>query len=324
LWRWTGATLGGLATDTTTVPSGITLAATGGAAKNLSARTMAVSAGGTASLLGGNLQLAAGAVVNNSGTFEVKDDADFVNAGGGGTFNNQAGATFRKSDGAGTTSIGVSIAFNNSGLVEAESGTISFVAGAYTHNGGTLRVENGANIAFSSAVTLAGGALEGVGSITTTKLTANGMAISPGLSSGILTLNGGLEMNGSAKVSFELGGLDPGNGTGFHDQLIVNGQATVGGTIEVRFLNGFQSALTGAESFTVLDSTLPIAGSFFNAFNGSRINTADGLGSFLVAYGVGGVSDRLILSGFQAIPEPELGASLIALGLIAWTWRRRA
>ncbi len=37
----------------------------------------------------------------------------------------------------------------------------------------------------------------------------------------------------------ELGGLSPGNGTGYYDQIIVNGQLTYGGSLTVSLVNGF-------------------------------------------------------------------------------------
>ncbi len=324
VWQWTGGILGGTADQATTLASGSTLAVSGLPAKNLSVRTLGVGQGASTLWSGGSLQFVSGAKVNNAGLFEVQDDADLINGGGGGgLFNNQAGGTFRKSGGGGTTAVGTSVAFSNSGVVEVESGTLSFALGTYTHAGGTLRVENGATISFGSAVTMAAGLVQGVGSITTAKLTANGVTIAPGLSSGVLSLSGELEMNSASQLIFELGGLTPGNGPGHHDQLVVGGKATFAGLLEVRFLGGFQNTLDGSETFTLLDAGSPLVGSFLNVLNGERLTTADGLGSFLVRYGSGVDSDRLLLSEFQPVPEPVHGAGVVACGLLAWLgWRR--
>ena len=56
----------------------------------------------------------------------------------------------------------------------------------------------------------------------------------------------------------------------------------------------------------MLTSDLPITGSFANVSSGARLNTSDGLGSFLVSYGSGTTSpNTVVLSDFIAIITTE-------------------
>jgi len=95
--------------------------------------------------------------VTNSALWDLQADASLLYAGGGGsTFFNDG--TFRKSGGAGVSSIGNNVSFVNTGIVDAQSGVIDFASGSASFLSGTqftgagiARVSN--NAAFAGAFT---------------------------------------------------------------------------------------------------------------------------------------------------------------------------
>jgi hypothetical protein len=118
VFTWTGGDMSG--TGQTNANGGMVI----GAPYNvLNQRTL--NTAGTTTWLGtGDIYLNDGAVINNSGTWDVQNDQNLY---ANGTFNNLAGAIFRKTAGAGTTTI--QVLFNNSGTVETQNGTINFTGG---------------------------------------------------------------------------------------------------------------------------------------------------------------------------------------------------
>jgi hypothetical protein len=74
-----------------------------------------------------------------------------------------------------------------------------------------------------------------------------------------------------------------------------------------------------SDAFTLLTADSTLSGSFTNVLNGERLTTADGEGSFLVDCG----GNDLVLSGYEAIPEPA-SLTLCVLGLVAIfvSWRQ--
>lgn len=102
--------------------------------------------------------------------------------------------------------------------------------------------------------TLDGGKLTGSGIINASVV--NSARVSPGVSAGTLTINGDCSQAAAGGLEVELGGVAPGSG---YDQLIVNGQASLAGALEVGLLHGFTPAL--GETFAVLTS-IPLRGAF--------------------------------------------------------------
>ncbi len=96
------------------------------------------------------------------------------------------------------------------------------------------------------------GSLTGTGTVSVPKVSAGGI-ISPGLSPGMLTIDGELEMLPGGKLIIEYAGLNPGE----FDELIVTGPATFGGRLEVHFRNGFSpsdpTAFIHSQSFVAAD-----------------------------------------------------------------------
>ena len=100
-----------------------------------------------------------------------------------------------------------------------------------------------------------GGSLHSGGTINAN--VTNSGNISPGSSPGILTINGNYTQGASGTLNMEIGGTIP--GPSGHDQLVVTGMATLGGTLNASLINGFIPA--PADSFTLIQ-----AGSVTGAF----------------------------------------------------------
>jgi hypothetical protein len=107
-------------------------------------------------------------------------------------------------------------------------------------------------------------------------------------------ITGNYNQLAGATLQIEIGGA-------FHpdyDDVIVGGNAFLGGDLELALVNGFVPA--SADRFLILASFQNIFGAFANVANGQRLTTTDGLGSFVVNYGVGSPFDptKIFLSNF--------------------------
>jgi hypothetical protein len=67
------------------------------------------------------------------------------------------------------------------------------------------------------------------------RITNSGGTISPGLSPGTLTINGSYEQQAGGRLLIEMAGTNSAD----YDHLIITNTATLGGTLELRFINGF-------------------------------------------------------------------------------------
>ena len=94
--------------------------------------------------------LQSGGSIANNGLFNALGDNTIIYNGGSTTVFNNTG-TFRKSGGLGATTIG-GIAFVNSGVIDAQTGTISFAGGDATFNAGTSFIGAGINAINNNAV----------------------------------------------------------------------------------------------------------------------------------------------------------------------------
>jgi hypothetical protein len=165
------------------LPFGVTLQINSGGNKFFNGVTMTSQS--TVNWNADTLYLQNGAVINNQSLWDAKSDNALANNGGPmSAFNNSA--VFRKSAGAGTTSIG-SIAFTNSGFIDAQTGTILFGGGNVTFNAGSAFTGAGAvvvgsnasfNGAFSSAnLTISNGSITGSGAQLFGAMTLSGGAL---------------------------------------------------------------------------------------------------------------------------------------------------
>jgi hypothetical protein len=194
-----------------------------------------------------------GGFTNTAGAFfDIQNDVSLTNNGGGGAgpFFNNAG-TLEKSAGAGTNTIPQDV--TNSGTVRVNSGTLRF-EGSYLQTGGTTDL-NGGNISSLKDIVLDGGSVVGTGTVDAT-IRNNGGIVGPGHSPGKLTINGNYIQGADGSLNIEIGGNTPGTG---YDQLVVNGAAAVGGTLNIVAINGFTPK--AGDQYTLI-SAANLSGSF--------------------------------------------------------------
>jgi hypothetical protein len=202
----------------------------------------------------GMTRMGTGAVIHNSGTWNVQTDAAISNSLGGGVFDNQAAGTFQRSSGAATMNITTD--FSNAGAVRVQTGTLQFST-SYTQTAGSLSLEGGALLA-SVPLQIQGGSLAGSGTVTG-NVTMNGH-LAPGLSPGSLTITGTLAPTASSAFDVEIGGLTPATE---HDRALLNSAVALTGTLNVSLVNGFLPA--DLNTFTIM--TFPSATGTFPTVN---------------------------------------------------------
>src|SRR5262249_41209995 len=210
---------------------------------------------GTATWIGGagfQMVFFNSAQFNNQlgGVLDLQTDQSFALQSGTPAFNNAG--TLKKSGGAGAT--GFSVALNNSGTVQALSGTLNFV-GTFTQTAGNTFL-NGGSIQTSTQLNIQGGTLTGSGTITGNVANSGG-AIAPGTAAatGAIALHSTYTQGANAAYNAKIGGAAAGQ----FDQLSANGAATLNGTLNVSLLNGFSPSQ--GQSFVILTAT-SITGTF--------------------------------------------------------------
>src|SRR6185436_11713671 len=136
--------------------------------------------------------------------------------------------------------------------------------------------------------------LTGTGTNIATWVTNSG-AIEPGNFVGRLNLHAALVLRPSSVLRFELGGYNQGT---TYDFLNVGNTASLGGTLAVSFINGFEKTITNGASFTLMSAS-SLTGAFANVTNGARLVTTDGLADFVVTYS----GANLVLSQTRVFPQ---------------------
>jgi hypothetical protein len=232
---WTAGTLSG--TGVTNANGTFTISGVG--TKTFSVRTL--NNAGAATWSSGSLTADSNATLNNlaGATFDVRTDQGYLYGFGASPVITNAG-TFRKTLGSGTTTI--SAAFQNSGTMELQVGTINF-NNSYTQTAGTSRLFG--TTMLSTTLDVQGGLLTGAGTITANVVNAG--EVSPGSSAGILSINGNYTQGPTGKLTVELGGTTVGSG---FDRLNVTGLAVLDGTLQVNIINGFNPGI--ADNFRVM------------------------------------------------------------------------
>lgn len=133
----------------------------------------------------------------------------------------------------------------------------------------------------------------------------------------MITINGSTILGGGNTLAMEVGGLAAGID---YDVLAVNGILTLGGLLDVDFINSFENSVQISDIFTIATATSPILGGFSNVASGGWLSTNTGH-AFEVWYGAGSPcgANNLVLTG---APEPSR-ALLLLLGLSGMVKRRR-
>ncbi len=201
------------------------------------------------------------------------------------------------------------IAFANSGLVDVQAGTLDVRTYGYTQTAGETRLSGG-TLTSDRLIDLQGGALTGSGQINA-DVALDG-TLAPGQSPGLLSIDGDLTLGSASVFEVELEGLTLGSE---YDSVDVTGNLLIAGVLSVSFLSGFDSVVSAGDAFTIAQAGTSLGGLFANVASGNRVTTFEGH-SFQVDYGVGSPfgSNAVVLSDFQAVPEPD-SALLLMLGL---------
>ena len=260
---------------------------------------------------------------NNAGSLVfTRDDANFMSPVQFNTTLNNSGTVTVQSGGSGFASVYVDqgsatgafnvgsraqLQFGHYGLATGATisgagvtninGTLDITGNASINtslvNAGTLLVESGATLSLGSSFTQA--PMSSSSPLATTRLSGGAIASSQtlGFANGILagrgTINADLNLSGSL-LNFQLGGTTPGGGANNYDSINVTGVTALGGGLGIFFKNGFETSISASNVFTVLTSKGGFTGSFDNAANGFRMDTADYLGTFLVNYKANGIT----------------------------------
>jgi hypothetical protein len=150
-FTWTGGTMSG--SGVTNANGGITM---NGAGVVLIGRTLHNAAGQTATLSGLNAALVlagGGAVFNNDGTFLAQNNSGFPTGGvGTNTFNNAG--VFTRDTSSGEFYLTFNGAFNNTGTVNVQSGTLRLLSPDGGATSGDFNVSSGATLLFQNDFTL--------------------------------------------------------------------------------------------------------------------------------------------------------------------------
>jgi T5SS/PEP-CTERM-associated repeat protein len=114
--------------------------------------------------------------------------------------------------------------------------------GPFSVGGATLRVDGTLTVG-------AQGLINGNGTLMAASRVLNGGLISPGLSPGVIVIEGDYEQAADGLLKMEAAGLNAGQ----FDVLHVTGNTSLGGTLEVRFLNGYLPRTGDVIPFLKLD-----------------------------------------------------------------------
>jgi autotransporter-associated beta strand protein len=246
------------------------------------------------------------------------------------------GATITFQDAAANQAIkgGGDVIVDGPGKVVIASG--STYTGPTVVKAGTLEVDNTSGSATSTNhVTVNGGAtLQGTG-IITGMVTVDGSAVlHPGTDQpGVLSTLGSVTLAPGAQFQVLLGGIDAGNGTGFHSQLLASGGTSLDGSVLDVVLTAPPVKGVEYDILRNLDNQ-PVDGRFSGLMEGTVFDVSSDFGTyaFTITYFGGddiyhdGSHNDVVLTdvGAVSVPAPH---SLITLasGLLfvfVWRWRR--
>ncbi|MBN2216450.1 MAG: autotransporter-associated beta strand repeat-containing protein [Pirellulales bacterium] len=249
-----------------------------------------------------------GITVTNPGTGYLVDDTISVQLIGGGA------ATAASIDSISLNSGNVA----SGGLEKLGLGTLT-LGGTNTYTGLTSVRAGALAVTGSLAgdVSLdAGAALLGDGVIGGDVLCAAGSEVAPGMSPGVLTVNGDMDMSAGASMAWELGALSEANPGVDYDQTVVSGELTLGVasqlTLDFSLLAEEQrpdyatpdAFWANDHSWTIIDVGTSTDGNF-----GALVGGTFDVGSFSTAVAPNGD----VTLNFAAIPEPCMGALLLGL-----------
>jgi uncharacterized repeat protein (TIGR01451 family) len=228
---WSGGTIGG--GGALTFDAGATVAMPGTSAATLSRPLLN---NGTIHFAAASSALVIDNVpVTNNGTLDIQSSQSILVTAGTPPFVNNG--TLTKSGGAGVMQFAAPL--SNTGLVQAGAGTLHF-SGTYDQSAGTTDVLSGATLQ-TATLSLAGGSLIGNGTVAGT--VDSHALVAPGASPGTLTITGDYVQASDGTLDIQIGGTTPGTQ---YDRLVVSGNVTLAGILNVSIINGFVPAAGNA------------------------------------------------------------------------------
>ncbi|WCB91758.1 hypothetical protein DSM104299_00435 [Baekduia alba] len=289
-FSWTGGALSG--TGTTTVDDGATGTINpGGGSSTLSLSGRTLTNRGSVTFAEGGLSATSGAIIRNAGTLTLDTEADTFGAAvrdGGGSpkpqLTNAAGATLRKTAGAGTTRL--TIAVDNEGAIDAQSGRLDFAGGGGPSTTGTWEASGiGTAIVFSGGDHMLGAGTQLGGAIL---LTSGSVTAPDAQIDGDLTITGGtLSLTGSRTSTTNAYTQSGGTLTGDGELDVAGAVAITGGVMSGAGSTILQPTSTGAidtgDTFNALAldqrtfsvrGALTLASGLIRAFNGATVRTS--------------------------------------------------
>ncbi len=282
-----------------TIDAGDRLTILNGAQLTLNGTTLTNNGQITINAGGGKLTLATGSLISGTGVIFLVGGTSQM--GSAGTITQDIGHTLQ---GSGV----VNGAFVNNGLVLATGGALNF-SGGFTQNAGLLNLTSG-TVSSPTAFEINGGSVTGFGTMSGS-VNNNGV-MQPLFGSGGLGITGALNLGASSSLLFSLGGTILGTQ---YSLINVSGAVSLDGQVNALFSGGFQTSVTNANVFTILNAGSPLTGLFANVASGSRLTTGDGFGSFLVTYS----GNQVILSDYLATITNFVGTNWLSASSGAWT-----
>ena len=181
-------------------------------------------------------------------------------------------------------------------------------------NNGRVIVDAGATF---EASLVNNGRLMGNGTVLASAGVENHGIVAPGASAGTLNITGNYVQGADGRLDIELGGVLPGID---FDRLLVSGNATLNGVLDVTHLAGYAPKI--GDSFIVLASSR-LYGAFSSlALHGFGAGTQINV-SYLDGNDADSYADYVRLD-VAAVPEPETYAMMLAgLGVVGWSLRKR-
>ena len=248
-----------------------------------------------------NLSNGTGGTINvTGGTLTVTPDASGFTNQGALTIAN--GATLTMSG----TSAGFTQSNSNATTTIAAGGNFTMGSQGWKQNGGTTMV-NGTLSSTAAGVSITKGTFEGTGTVNG-NVTMSAGTITPGAQTpsgaDTLSINGAFDMTGGTFTELI--------GSGGNGELDVDGLVTLGGSLNITLLTGFDP--TPGTTYEIIDPS-GLSGEFSNTgtIDGSTFN--DGTEEWELVYNPSGDPDGVEL---EAVATPEPGdISMLSVGLLA-------
>ena len=251
---------------------------------------------------GGNSSLTTVGTLNNASHIVVESsDSTWSSNVSGSLLNQSTGLVHVKQGSGGARSLNFELDNDGEFLFEADASV--GVAGSNHENRGVMTIESGRVDLIGDSFDNSG-LLQGNGILDLNDSVAfnNSGIVGPGLSPGILTIDGDYAQDSTGILSIELFDLADGQ----FDVLDVLGSAELAGTLDIMANYNFQTG----DTFRILTTEDLVNGTF-----DSHTNSSD----WSVVYG----SNFVEVTALRSVPEPSSALVLLLGGIVALTKRRR-